>query len=53
MVWSFGHEAWFPNQGLNLHLLHWKVKSQPLFHFHVQGSPQNVLLKSMPGSPEG
>ena len=50
MVWSFGHEAWHPNQGLNLHLQHWKVKSRPLDR---QGSPQNALLKSMPGSSEG
>ena len=33
--------SYFPNQGSNLHPLHWKVDSQPLGH---QGSPSNHRL---------
>ena len=33
MFWVFGHKACVilaPDQGSNLHTLHWEVKSQPL-----------------------
>ena len=33
--------SWLPNQGLNPHPLHWKVKSQPLEH---QESPLHAVL---------
>ena len=45
MFWFFGCVAYgilTPGQGLNLHPLHQKAKSQPLDH---QGSPPNTFLK--------
>ena len=33
--------SWFPDQGSNLHSMHWEVKSYPLDH---QGSPKYVLF---------
>ena len=45
MFWFFGCVAYgilTPGQGLNLHPLHQKVKSQPLDH---QGGLPNTFLK--------
>ena len=39
VFWPWG--MWVPNQGLNPHFLHWKVKSQPLNH---QRSPLNIIF---------